>query len=1113
MAPTPCPERTALAAFGRGDLADDSFEHVAAHVQECPTCQGVLAALEDSSDPVLAGMRRVRGTDPGARVPDTQHDGRSVVLPALTPPGYALQDAVGRGGMGVVYRARDERLNREVAVKLLREDSPADSAAAARFLAEAQITGQLQHPGIPAVHELGSLPDGRPFLAMKLVKGRTLHELLQEQPAGTGAPPPAAERGRLVAVFEQVCQAVGYAHAHRVIHRDLKPGNVMVGAFGEVQVMDWGLAKVLTPGAPAAGGDEPESPATVAAVTAIETPPGAASATRTGAVMGTPAYMPPEQAGGEVRKLDARSDVFGLGAILCQVLTGSPPYRGTDGHEVRLRAVRGDLADALARLDACGAEPELVALCRRCLAFKQEDRPADGGAVAREVAGIRLAAEERARRAELERSAALVREAEQRKRRRQFVAAAGVVTAALLAGIAGTTVGLIRAKRAVDAERLAKAEAEGRKTEAEQANDQAQKRLKQIERGNDILTSIFADLDIRAIKQGTEPLEAVLATRLVKAAGQLVGESVGDALVVASLQQRLGLALLPLGYAKEAIPLFEKARATYADTQGADHPDTLTSMNNLASSYHEAGQLTNALTLWEEVLRLRQATQGADHPDTLTSMNNLAVSYRTTGRDLAKALPLLEETLQLRKAKLGTDHPETLRSMNNLAGEYDRVGKLDKALPLWEETLRLRRATLGDDHIDTLTTLGHLAGGYANAGQLAKALPLLEEALRLRRAKLGTDHPLTFEGMNDLATGYRLVGQLDKAIPLLEETVRLTKARLGPEHPRTIGSMTSLALGYRATGQLDKAIPLLEEALRFRRAKLEPDHPETLQSMNNLASGYRDAGQLDKALPLLEETVRLCSAKLGADHVGTITSMGNLALGYQAAGQVDKAIPLLEEALRLRRVQLRSDHPHTLLSMNNLAVGYQAAGQLAKALPLLEETLRLMTAKLGSDHPDTLKSMGNLGVAYCEAKRGDEAVPLFAEYFQRQRKRTRPTDSNFAGELAHASQKLLTCDRFTEAESYLRECLMIREKAQPEDWTTFNTLSMLGGALLGQKKYADAEPLLLRGYEGMKKQADKIPPQVRGPRLTEAVERLVALYDGWGKADEAAKWRKELAER
>src|SRR5262245_25696389 len=140
--------------------------------------------------------------------------------------------------MGVVHRATDAVLGREVAVKVLQEKYDPDSGTARRFADEARITAQLQHPNIPAVHDLGTLPDGRPFLAMRLIKGDTLDDLLAARPD------PGHDRGRFVAAFEQVCQALAYSHAHGVLHRDLKPANVMVGKFGEVQVMDWGLAKV-----------------------------------------------------------------------------------------------------------------------------------------------------------------------------------------------------------------------------------------------------------------------------------------------------------------------------------------------------------------------------------------------------------------------------------------------------------------------------------------------------------------------------------------------------------------------------------------------------------------------------------------------------------------------------------------------------------------------------------------------------------------------------------------------------------------------------------------------------------------------------------------------------
>jgi serine/threonine protein kinase len=345
---------------------------------------------------------------------------------------YVLGEEIARGGMGGIYRATDAALGRAVAVKVLLEKYASATAVARRFGTEARITAQLQHPAIPPVHEFGCLPDGRPFLAMKLVKGSTLHDLLRQRSD------PTADRGRFLAVFEQVCQAVAYAHAYHVIHRDLKPDNVMVGGFGEVQVMDWGLAKVLTQTtAPSLGAGELGE--TVAG-TRICGPDGGGQdegRTQAGSILGTLAFMAPEQAAGEIEKVDQRSDVFGLGAILAVILTGSPPYVGPDAEAARVMAIRGDLSACLARLDGCGAEPELVALCQRCLAFAPGERPRDGGAVAAEIARLRAAAEERARTAETERAAAEARAVEQRRKRQWQLRAAGLLVLALLAGLYG----------------------------------------------------------------------------------------------------------------------------------------------------------------------------------------------------------------------------------------------------------------------------------------------------------------------------------------------------------------------------------------------------------------------------------------------------------------------------------------------------------------------------------------------------------------------------------------------------------------------------------------------------------------------------------------------------
>jgi tetratricopeptide (TPR) repeat protein len=387
--------------------------------------------------------------------------------PPPSPARYRLGAEIARGAMGVVYRAADAVQDREVAVKVLQERFAPDSGTARRFAAEARITAQLQHPGVPPVHDLGTLPDGRPFLAMKLIKGETLDALLK------GRPNPAADRGRFVAAFEKVCEAVGYAHAHGVVHRDLKPSNVMVGSFGEVQVMDWGLAKFVAGRErerPADEETDPDGTADLSSDPRSEFRVPDTALTAAGSILGTPAYMPPEQAIGAIDQIDARSDVFGLGGILAAVLTGRPPFVGETGESTRQMAAKGRVQDCFARLDGCGADPELVALCKRCLSPEKADRPADAGDVAKAVAALRAAADERARRAEVDR----VR-ADERRRRVQLVTAAVVLLC-----VAGGAVGVWMTdqrnrQKLADADRKAtEARLEGEKdAEARAREDQA----------------------------------------------------------------------------------------------------------------------------------------------------------------------------------------------------------------------------------------------------------------------------------------------------------------------------------------------------------------------------------------------------------------------------------------------------------------------------------------------------------------------------------------------------------------------------------------------------------------------------------------------------------------
>jgi serine/threonine-protein kinase len=326
-----------------------------------------------------------------------------------------LYEEIGQGGMGIVLRGHDPGLGRDLAVKVLRAEHQGDAGLERRFVEEAQITGQLQHPGVVPIYELGRFAQGRPFFTMKLIKGRTLAQML------AGRPNPGHELPRSLGIFEQVAQALAYAHSHGVIHRDLKPANIMVGAFGEVQVMDWGLAKVLARHQPA----DPEETTAGSLIRTARSDSTGEGEGRTG-VVGTPAFMAPEQARGEVDRVDERADVFGLGAILCVILSGKAPFAAGSSDEVLRRAMAGDLGEAFARLESCGAEAELVALARTCLAPRREDRPRHAGEVAARLSAYLAGVQERLRQAGLERAAAEARAEEEARTRRVAEAKAAV---------------------------------------------------------------------------------------------------------------------------------------------------------------------------------------------------------------------------------------------------------------------------------------------------------------------------------------------------------------------------------------------------------------------------------------------------------------------------------------------------------------------------------------------------------------------------------------------------------------------------------------------------------------------------------------------------------------
>jgi serine/threonine protein kinase len=895
------------------------------------------------------------GTEAGIPTPATASTAVANVL-AVPDSGVGSSSSSGlrfhiirehaHGGLGEVYLALDKELNREVALKQIRERYADDLSSRARFMLEAEITGALEHPGVVPVYGLGTTAEGRHFYAMRFIRGESFNDAIQEFHAKNASNRNAGETviefHALLRRFVDVCNTIGYAHSRGILHRDLKPSNIMLGKFGETLVVDWGLAKVLGPagtadtGTTKQGQDDDGRRHKEDSVLRPRSSIGIGP-TLIGSAVGTPPYCSPEQAAGKLDELTPASDIYSLGVTLYCLLTGQAPFEGST------------VKDGTPQMERVGCTrprslnrqipAPLEAICMKAMAANPRDRYGSAGALAADLEKW-LANEpvlaypeplwDRARR--------------WLGRHRSVVTGAA---AAIIVAIASLLTMLVLVTAAGRREHEARLEAAAERDSAVQLRERAVASEKEAQKSAAEAQSVLQFFQRKVLaaarpqgQEGGLGKDATVRAAVDAAESQIAEAFVNQPTTEAAIRHTLGESYLFLGDPKRGVTQLEKARTLRQANLGADHPDTLDTMNSLASAYQLAGYVNRALPLLEETLKKRQAKFGPGHPSTLESMNNLAVAYRTAGRT-AEAIPLYEEALKQRQAKLGADHPQTLITMSNLAKAYQDAGRLPEAIALQEQTLKIRQTKLG------------------------------------------------------------------------------------------------------------------------------PDHPNTLTSMNNLAGAYQEAGRLAEAIPVYEQTLALSKAKLGLDHLHTLQTMDNLATAYVDAGRSREGIALEEQALKQKTAKLGPDHPDSLTSMGNLAKAYQAAGRDSDAIALFEDTLKRQRATIGREHRDTLVTMENLSSAYLKQK------------------------------------------KYGEAESLLRQILSIQEKKQPTSWRYFDTESRLGGSLLSQKKFADAEPLLVSGYNGLQERLRDIPVK-RRMRVRQALERLVQLYDGWGKKDQATVWREKL---
>jgi serine/threonine protein kinase/tetratricopeptide (TPR) repeat protein len=1081
-------------------------------------------------------------------------------LPITEGPGtvigpYRLLEPIGEGGFGIVFMAEQhEPIRRKVALKVLKPGMDSRQVIA-RFEAERQALALMDHLNIAKVLDAGTTDSGRPYFVMDLVKGLPITDFCDQSQL--------TPRERLE-LFVHVCQAVQHAHQKGVIHRDLKPSNVLVtlqDGAALVKVIDFGIAKAL--------GQQLTDKTLFTGFAQL---------------VGTPLYMSPEQAALSNVDVDTRSDIYSLGVLLYELLTGTTPF-----DQERLKAVGYDEMRRIIREEEPPKPSTRVSTLGPAAATVSTQRKSNPKRLSQlfrgELDWIVMKALEKDRNRRYETASAFAADVQSYladepvqacppsvayrlrklvRRNRGLVVAAAVVLLTLVTGVIGTTLGLLRAEQArglaeqQEQQAIAAADQERRaKNRAEQAEREAQDQAAIAQAVNDFVQNALlgqADIGNQPLllggpNEGRNP-KVTVRELLDRAALGIEGKFPHQELTEAAIRMTIGNAYRALGQYPEAQKHLERALQLRTAQLGPEHAETLYCKHDLAMLDYARGEYRRAESVLLEVLHVRTALLGADHPSTLTCKNNLGLVYQDLGR-YDRAEPLFKEVLEGFTAQRGAHHPTTLQGKNNLGLVYQALGKYDRAELLFQEAADGFRAHRGPDHPDTLVSKSNLATLYRRQAKYRQAEQLMLEVVQTRAAQLGADHPSTLSSKNSLAMVFQDLGKYDRAEPLLKETLAASGTKLGAEHlvtlnikhnlaslykdqgkyglaeplfkevldarsaqfgidhPRTLHSKNGLATLYYAQRKYDRAESLYKEALDARTAKLGADHPDTLESKSNLATLYLDQGKYDRAEPLLQAVLAAYTAKLGADHADTLVCKNNLAMLYLHQRKYDRAEPFLEEVLGVLTAKLGPDHFRTLTIKNNLAGLYFAQGKYDRAEPLFRETLQGSRKKLGLGHPHTEATARNLVVCWDKMGQPAKGEPLLRELADLWKERAGADSLRYAEVLAMLGWNLVRQRHGADAEAVLRGCLAIRQGKEPEAWTTFSAQTLLGEALLLQKKYAEAEPLLVQGYEGMKQRQATMPKEAK-PRLIQALEALIRLYDESAQAEKAAAWRRKL---
>jgi serine/threonine-protein kinase len=1027
-----------------------------------------------------------------------------------------------RGGLGAVFVALDAELHREVALKQILDSHADDPVSRQRFLTEAEVTGGLEHPGIVPVYGLGTYGDGRPFYAMRFIRGDSLKASIAQFHADGG---PNADPGRrslelrkLLHRLLDVCNAIEYAHSRGVLHRDIKPGNIIVGRYGETLVVDWGLAK-------ATGHAEPSS----GERTLLPSSASGSAETLPGSALGTPAYMSPEQARGELGRLGSRSDVYSLGATLYCILAGKPPCQDDDLGRMLALVQEGRYA-APRRLDP-SIDRALEAICLKAMALHPEHRHASAQALAEDLE--RWLADEPV---SAWREPLAARAGRWVRRHRTGVVGAA---AASLVTVLGLTLGVVLLTAANERERQARRAADLQKAEAQAQRDRAERNFRLAREAVDrYLTRVSEDDRLKA--QALEPLRRDLLETARGFYDRFLEQARDDLGLRAERGRayaRLADITEQVGGMAEAVSLNDQARAIFEDLTlelpaEADYQAELAKRLNLAGILaYRTGRKPEAEAAYRRAMEIRQR-QIREHSDDTRSLiglieaqNNLGLLCDETGR-LDEAEAAYQTAIAIFR-RLPPGDPEVQKQKYRFSALYHNLGYLNvrrdrhaEAQAALLEAIRLRelwvrdRPGLPDPSNELALSHENLAWAYMVTARHAEAERHYQAALKLRRS-LADQHPDIPEIRGNLARCHKNLGHFYQQIgrvPDAEAAYRTAieiGERLAREHPDVATYRSELANAHYLLGWLEYNLARYQDA--------EVDYRQALEALRRLSRDHPDFVDY---------------------HARLAWTYNDLALVCMRTNRVDEERANDEAALEIRQ-RLTREHPETPTFTNDLAASHNNLGALHHRAERLEEAKRSYRAALAireelvHRHPDVARyrhelagTQANLGLADLDSGRLDEAEGPYRAALANQEilAREHPEIPDYRSDLAKFTNELGRLNRrrgrLDEAESACRAALTIAERLIRERPGDVDDAIVLGEIRidLGQVELrrGRSEQALERAGAALEGLSDLLR---REPKMDEA-KRLLAeaaavrarALDRLGRPREAvATWDRALA--